>query len=237
MTEPFFYSGFPNRKRHLILLGYFVFIVVMFCYAFNTNAQSNLAHPKYIFFLHNRFIELNELSAKHPEYGRAEYNAILDSFKQDGFIVISEKRAANTEATAYAKKIVTQIDSLIQLGIPPNQITVIGTSKGGYIAQYVSTYLANPSVNYVFIGCFSTSDIQSLPEINFCGNILCIYELSDAYATSAESRRMTSKLKVTRFKEIALNTGLKHGFLFKLLVEWLNPCKMWAIQNYNFDKK
>lgn len=190
---------------------------------------------RYIFFLHNKFIEENDLNTAHPEYGKAEYNEILASFRKDNFIVFSEKRKKNTNVADYAEKIVKQIKSLLKKGISPSKITVIGTSKGGYIAQFVSTYLANPDVNFVFIGCFRDVDIEEIPDINFCGNILTIYEKSDIYGVSAVKRKETSKLKVNHFKEIELNTNLKHGFLYKALDEWIVPCKKWANGNYELN--
>ncbi|WP_343697658.1 alpha/beta hydrolase [Flavobacterium sp.] len=195
--------------------------------------QTSNKDQRYIFFLHNKFIEENDLNTAHPEYGKAEYNEILASFRKDNFIVFSEIRKKNTNASNYAKKIVKQIKNLLKKGVSPNKITVIGTSKGGYIAQYVSTYLANPDVNFVFIGCFRDVDIQEIPDINFCGNILTIYEKSDIFGVSAVKRKETSKLKINHFKEIELNTNLKHGFLYKALDEWLLPSKKWAEGNYN----
>ncbi len=211
-----------------------LFIALFTCIAFsqeNTTKQDQ----RYIFFLHNAFAEQNPLNVAHPEYGKAEYNEILASFRKDNFIVYSEIRSKNTNATKYAEKIVKQIKELLKEGVSPNKITVIGTSKGGYIAQYVSTYLANPDVNFVFIGCFRDVDIEQAPEINFCGNILTIYEKSDIYGVSAIKRKETSKLKINHFKEIELNTNLKHGFLYKALDEWIVPSKKWANGNYDLN--
>jgi hypothetical protein len=194
---------------------------------------SNLSFGQdYVFFLHNRFVESNPLDAMHPEYGKCGYQEIINEFKKENFTVLSEKRKANTNVKQYAKKIVSQIDSLFKKGVKPYNITVIGTSKGGYIAQYVSTYLKNPDVNFIFIGCFIETDIVDYPEINFCGNILNIYEKSDEFGNSAIKRKNTSTYKITNFKEIVLNTGLKHGFLFKPLQEWIKPCVKWARRNY-----
>lgn len=198
-------------------------------------SQTKNADQAYVFFLHNKFIEENDLNAAHPEYGKAEYDKILESFRKDNFIVFSEKRKKNTNASDYAEKVVKQIKTLLKKGIAPGKITVIGTSKGGYIAQYVSTYLANPNVNFVFIGCFRDSDIEEIPDINFCGNILTIYERSDIYGVSALKRKETSKLKINHFKEIELNTNLKHGFLYKALDEWIAPSKKWANGNYELN--
>lgn len=187
---------------------------------------------RYIFFLHNRFLEEFELSDKHPEFGNVEYVEIIEKFESEGFRLFSEIRPKNTDVKLYANKIVHQIDSLFQLGVKAKNITVIGTSKGGYIAQYVSTYLKNPHVNFVFIGSVSKQDLAENREINFCGNILNIYEKSDTLGVSALQRKETSTLRITRFKEIELHTGLKHGFLYKSLDEWIVPSVQWAKRVY-----
>lgn len=213
---------------------FFTFFITVFFISVGFS-QEKTSNQRYIFFLHNKFVEENDLNTPHPEYGKAEYNEIINSFKADNFIVFSEIRSKNTNAAAYAKKVVKQIKALLKKGISPNNITVIGTSKGGYIAQYVSTYLANPDVNFVFIGSFIDRDIEESPQINFCGNILTIYEKSDIYGVSAVKRKETSKLKINHFKEIELNTNRKHGFLYKALDEWILPSKKWANGNYVLD--
>lgn len=214
----------------------FTFLIILL-FNHTSFSQSKTANKdqRYIFFLHNAYVEQNALDVPHPEYGKAEYNEILESFRKDNFIVFSEIRSKNTNAATYAKKIAKQINGLLKKGISANKITVIGTSKGGYIAQYVSTYLANPEVNFVFIGCFRDVDIEEIPDINFCGNILTIYEKSDIYGVSAVKRKETSKLKINHFKEIELNTNLKHGFLYKAADNWIAPSKKWANGNYDLN--
>ncbi|CAL2086057.1 conserved hypothetical protein [Tenacibaculum sp. 190524A05c] len=190
---------------------------------------------KYLFFLHNRFLETHELNDIHPEYGRTQYKEILAKFQNAGFNVISEKRKGNVNARAYAHLIINKIDSLIQSGIQAQNITVAGTSKGGYIAQYVSSLANNPNLNFVFVASFQESDIEHIPEINYCGNILNIYEKSDPFGVSAIKRKNSSTCHIQNFKEIQLNTGLKHGFLFQPLQEWIQPTIEWA--NGNYDMK
>ncbi|WP_231128631.1 alpha/beta hydrolase [Chryseobacterium vaccae] len=188
----------------------------------------------YVFFLHNKFLENHPSGTISPEYNtKAEYNEILASFRKDGFVVISEKRKPKTDAVMYARKVTAQIDSLTAMGVKPDHITVVGTSKGGYIAQFVSTYAKNPDLNFVLIGCYQNSDIKEIPDINFCGNILTIYEKTDSYGVSAIKRKELSTLPVTRFKEMEINTGLKHGFLYLASDEWILPAKKWAARNYD----
>lgn len=189
----------------------------------------------YLFYLHNRFIEEFELTEEHPEYGRAEYKEIIAAFEQNGFTVFSEKRAKDTDIRQYAKKVVQQIDSLLKSGVPADHITVLGTSKGGYIGQYVSTYLKNPNVNFVLIGCYMADDVREWPDIQLCGNILSIYDESDVYGVPMLERVETSKLKVTRFRELELTTGMKHGFLYKPLQDWIFPATQWGRRNYQWE--
>ncbi|WP_034886238.1 hypothetical protein [Gillisia sp. JM1] len=206
-------------------------IGILFCSTLFACGNNN--DDKFIFFLHNRFLEEHDLSQLHPEYGRTEYLEIINEFKKSGFEVISEKRNGNASAREYAGRLVIQIDSLIKIGTEPKNITIVGTSKGGYIAQYVSTLANNPDLNFVFIASFRNEDILNIPEINYCGNILTIYEKSDPFGVSAKVRVENSTCDIKHFKEIELNTGMNHGFLFKPLKEWIEPTINWANGNYN----
>ena len=188
----------------------------------------------YIFFLHNNFIEEQGLEGEHPQYGKAEYIEILDAFKKENFKVISEIRKKSTDVKEYAKKVVIQIDSLIKSGVTPSHITVIGTSKGGYIAMFVSSYLKNPNVNFVFIASCSKVNDFTPPDLNFCGNILSIHEKSDVPSHSCLELKNKSTNTMPHFKELQLNTGLKHGFLFKAMPEWIAPCVLWGNQKYDW---
>lgn len=223
-------------KNKIYIIRTLLFLVFVGCHS-SKISQNSETEKDYIFFIHNKFLEENPDGTFAEEYNiKVEYNEILKSFKNDGFIVFSEKRLPKTNGVEYAKKVVKQIDSLISKGVQPNHITVIGTSKGGYIAQFVSSFAKNPNLNFVFIGSFQDTDIEEIPTINFCGNILTIYEKSDVFGVTAIKRKETSKLKINQFKEIELNTGLKHGFLYIASEEWIKPCKMWAKRNYEMTE-
>ncbi|WP_299610087.1 alpha/beta hydrolase [uncultured Aquimarina sp.] len=206
------------------------FLGILFCVMFYAcKAQKD---DRIIFFLHNRFLEEHTLQESHPQYGKVAYKEILDAFKKSGFKVMSEQRNGNVNARTYAIGIVNQINSLLKKGVAPDKITVVGTSKGGYIAQYVSTLANNQDLNFVFVASFRDSDIEQIPEINYCGNILTIYEKSDPFGVSASKRKENSTCTIKNFKEIELNTGMGHGFLFKPLQEWITPTIQWAKGNY-----
>lgn len=186
---------------------------------------------KYIFYLHNRFFEEAGVKGVHPQYGAADYNDLVKAFSQTSFTVISELRKRNTDANTYAEKIVKQVDSLLQSGVKPGDITVIGASKGAYIAMRVSSLLKNKQVNFVFIG-ICNDEMTTDTSLLFYGNILSIYEKSDDLGQSCGKLRQRSHERVGHYKEITLNTGLKHGFLYTPLDEWVNPSIRWANGHY-----
>lgn len=185
----------------------------------------------YIFYLHGKIVENQGPDAVDNAngYGAYKYYDILDSLKKGKTIVISEVRPKDTQVKIYALKVKKQIDSLLKMGVAARDITVIGASKGSIIAMYASSLLKNSSVNYVFMAaCYEDESDQ---EINFYGNILSIYEKSDAAGSCMKIKNRSAG--INHYKEIEINTGLRHGFLYKPLKEWINPAKQWASNNYN----
>jgi len=87
-------------------------------------------HPlekKHVFFLHNKYLQLFPLGTSHPQYGQVEYHEIISAFENEGFAVISEIREKDTDGEIYAKKIAGQVDSLLKIGVKPEQFTIFGT--------------------------------------------------------------------------------------------------------------
>ncbi|MBV8328438.1 alpha/beta hydrolase [Chryseobacterium sp.] len=202
-------------------------IIVLLFSSWLLSAQQS-PRKQYIFFLHNKFLEEHSLKEEHPKYGVAEYESVLLQLRGKNKVVISEKRKPNVEPEIYALKVKKQIDSLVRKGISAGDITVVGTSQGGYIAQYVSYYEKNPLLKFVFIGAtFKDDSLEKDKNFRLYGRILSITEKSDEghVPLSKESRFTRSDIKT--FREIELNTGLNHGFLFKALDVWIVPTKEW----------
>lgn len=205
----------------------------LFSFLFLLSNFLTAQQQQYIFFLHNKFLEGNSLTEKHPKYGVAEYKPILFKLKDKNTVVISEKRADHTDPEIYARKIVAQIDSLKTKGVPSKNISIVGTSQGGYIAQYVSYYAKNPDLKFIIIGAsFKDDSLNEDPDFKLYGKILSITEKSDDghVAFSTQKRFQNSQIKA--FKEIEVSTGMNHGFLFKALDVWLVPTKEWVQKKF-----
>ncbi len=97
---------------------------------------------RYLFYIHGKLIEdQGTVDAVSPAFGPYEYTEILDYLTGAGFTVISEARTAPTDGVAYAQEIGAQIEALLEAGVPPANITVMGFSKGGGIAILTSAWL------------------------------------------------------------------------------------------------
>ena len=191
------------------------------------------AAQRYVFYLHGKIVEDQGPNARNDAFGSYEYENILAAFRNEHFIVISECRKPNTDVKDYAHKVAGQMDSLLKLGVKPGDITVIGASKGALIAMFVSTYVKNPHVNYVFMSSCNDYVFSSFADIEFCGNILSIYEKSDPGNGSCDLLKKRSHLTVPYYKDLEINTGLKHGYLYKPIPEWVKPSVKWANGDYN----
>lgn len=187
------------------------------------------ARSRYLFYLHGRIIEdKGARDAVHERHGVYEYEKILETFGRAGFVVISEARARDTDVGQYAAKVVGQINALLKAGVAPRSITVVGASKGSYIAMSVSSLLKQREVNFVLMaGCGETTSNNR--ALNLYGNVLSIYDASDNGPGSCENIFKRSE-GLSRRRELKINLGLGHGFLYRPYKEWIEPAVEWAKQ-------
>jgi hypothetical protein len=185
----------------------------------------------YLFFLHGQIVENQGIRPTSKKYGTYEYHKILDTFKEKGFIVISEAREKNTNVLTYAKKITGQVNRLLKAGVPQGNITVVGASKGGAIAFYVSSEMKQREINYVIIASCVGKFAQDAANrgMILTGNVLSIYDIKDEHFGSCQPFFQAAKDKgLNRSKEIALDMGNGHGFHYVPAKEWIDPVIDWA---------
>ena len=180
---------------------------------------------RYLFYLHGRIVERGRRPISE-EYGAYEYDQILETFKAKGFVVISEQRPVGTDVEKYAGKVAGQVRQLLKAGVPPRNITLVGASQGSFIAMLASTYLKNRDVNFVIMaGC--SAEARFLEIVDLHGNVLSIYERTDG-AGSCEKYRVDAT-GLARYQEKELQTGLRHGFIYRPIPEWVEPTISWAL--------
>lgn len=185
----------------------------------------------YLFYLHGKIIEDQGFPAVSPDYGEYEYQAILEALERYDYVVISEQRRTDTDSIEYARRVAGQVTMLLVAGVPPEQITVVGASKGAGIAVYVSHALANNKINYALLSICHPDNVQGFMqnEITLSGNVLSIYDASDELAGSCQELFAFSEGRgINRYEEVVLDIGMGHGILYQPLIEWVLPTVEWG---------
>ncbi len=179
----------------------------------------------YLFYLHGLIVELAGIRPKSEEHGYYEYRLILEELAKQGFFVISEARKKDTQVQPYAEKIADQIKTLIEKGVPPENIIVVGASKGGAIAVYVSTFLKEKRLNYVILaGLFEKYLVDE--NLKLYGNVLSIHDRADKLGITPQKYFQRSE-GLGEFEEIILDLDKGHGIIYKPYHEWLDPMMNW----------
>jgi hypothetical protein len=180
---------------------------------------------RYLFYLHGLIVEMAGVRPKSEEHGYYEYQLILEELAGEGFIVISEARPQGTEIKTYAEHIVSQIKQLLAGGVPPENITVAGASKGGIISAYVSTMLREQGINYLFLaGLFEKCLTDA--TLKLYGNVLSIHDRSDKLSITPALYFQRSA-GLGRFKEIVLSLDVGHGLIYRPYRQWIDPFLAW----------
>jgi len=180
---------------------------------------------KYLFFLHNYYVEIKGVD------GDCKYNDLLQAFAKEDQIVISEVRTGKIVPCTYASKVSAQVEELVSAGVPPQNITVSGHSKGGAIALCVSSQLKNNKINYVIMAGCEIAGIKKYkmyPDFtNLQGRILSVYANSDTVAGSCSNAfsMATDGLSDT---ELVLNSEKGHKLFFTPDSTWLIPVLRWV---------
>jgi hypothetical protein len=198
-------------------------------YAFPPRIDSS---ARYLFYVHGRIIEDQGIPAISPEHGEYKYADILATLQSYGFVVISERRLKDTDVEVYAERLVAQVESLVDSGVPPSSITVVGASKGAAIAVLVSNLLHDADLNYVLLGSCHPDMVRDwvASGTTLSGNVLSIYDFADEeFSGSCQDLFTLSEGRgLARHEEIVLQVGTGHGVLYQPLDEWILPTVQWA---------
>jgi hypothetical protein len=184
---------------------------------------------RYLFYLHGLIVENEGVRPTNPKFGVYEYEEILETFKNRGFIVISEPRPKGTDPEQYAAKVVEQIKSLLKAGVPAQHIIVVGASRGGGIAVITSTRLKNREVRFAILAACGDWDVYKKVGVDLWGAILSVYDVKDDMAGTC-SGFFKKSTGISEKKEVVLKLGLGHGILYRPLKEWVDLVTEWALK-------
>lgn len=180
----------------------------------------------YVFFYHGAIAEgtvENPTSERHGVYDLSGLKQALDS---DAYYLVAETREKNANVQAHAQRLADKVSALIEQGVSPSNISIVGFSKGGGIVATAAGLIGNGDIRYALLAsCPQDSETVDWPP--FEGRLLSLYEKGDVWAGSCAFLTQGSP-KVDEFKEIALQTGLGHGEFYRPQKRWLEPLVSWV---------
>ena len=184
---------------------------------------------RYVFYSHGLIVEGDDARPKHPEFGIYEYPAIRQAiFDGGGFNLIAHHRPKNTDMFDYAVQLTSWVNRLIEAGVSPSRISIIGFSRGGQITALASNSLKDTGVNTAIMAIGVNGDFRIDQPLSFGGQVLSIYETSDVVTSC--NRLLERSVDAISTKEVAISTGKKHGAFYTPLQEWILPLREWLIE-------
>ncbi|MDD3119185.1 MAG: hypothetical protein PHQ27_08410 [Victivallales bacterium] len=190
---------------------------------FSTVPADILPNKKYIIYLVG---DLNEMQYKN-------YKAIIETFTKYGFIIISNPVQNSAYTYNYIKAIANEVLMLLNAGVQPANITVLGYSDGGTAAIKVSALVENPYVNYIIVGgCPKPDSTNAFTEDNIVtpvGRFLNIYDRDDEnFGRFTPVFRHVKSKKPRAVQEKRVVSGKGHKFGLEPLNVWMVPSLQFA---------
>ena len=196
-------------------------------------ARAAAEPPRHLIYVHGRIVQMEQSARpKSPEYGYYEFEKILAAFRDRGFEVTGEIRPKDATVSDAADHVADQVRRLLASGVPADHVTVVGASMGASIAFLASARLKNPDLRFATLGACLATNVEALVQEEGAGpsgRLLAIREASDELDGACPAWKDTvASAGPLRAREIVLHNGLRHGFLYKPLPEWVDPVARWA---------
>ena len=80
-------------------------------------------------------------------------------------------------------------------------------------------------MKYVIMGGCWPETYKDYRELSLSGNFLSIIETTDPHGSC--NNLFGGRKNIKSYKEIKLNTGLSHGFIYKGYKAWIDPLVAW----------
>jgi hypothetical protein len=179
---------------------------------------------RYVIYSHGLIVEGEDPKPISPKYGQYDFPAIKQSlFKDGGFNLIAYQRPKSSD-DSYADTLKSWVHRLVDAGVAPSRITLVGFSRGAQLTALASNGLASAGINTALMAICENGEVSHAPGLNLGGNLLSIYETSDELGTCG---KLAARSHLKSFKEVSISTGKKHGAFFQPLPEWIAPLKQW----------
>jgi hypothetical protein len=186
------------------------------------------ANERYVIFSHGLIAEGTDAKPISPKFGLYDFPAIKQALFEGGnFNLIAIQRPKDAEFDAHVTNLVSLVQRLLDAGVKPSRITLVGFSRGGQLTAVASSHLADKGINTAIIAICMDGDFSVDAPLSLGGNFLSVYETSDELKSCS---KLAKHSHLTSFKEVSVSTGKGHGAFFEPRPEWVRPLKQWIAE-------
>jgi hypothetical protein len=183
------------------------------------------ASERYVIYSHGMIVEGDDPKPVSPKYGQYDFPAIKQSlFRAGGFNLIAYQRPKSSD-DAYADTLKSWVRRLLDSGVKPSRITLVGFSRGAQLTALASSSLASAGINTALLAICENGEVSHAPGLSLGGNLLSIYETSDELGSCG---RLAARSHLESFREVPISTGKEHGAFFQPLPAWIQPLRAWT---------
>jgi hypothetical protein len=181
----------------------------------------------YVFYSHGYIVEGDNPTPVDERFGWGLYDfpKIKEALSDDSYTLIATHREKDTNPYRYATELSMQVRQLVDQGVNPKKITIMGFSRGAFITGLTSDKLSDLGVNTIIMAGCGRLISKGHMDIKVFGHVLSIYEKSDRANTCEKLKEKSADLD--SFEEIEINTGLEHGAFYRPISQWVDPVKAW----------
>lgn len=198
------------------------------------------AEKFYMFYIHDDIVKARNMTPEHPEYGRYEYEEIVNRLSTEGYTVISYPREEDAHPYLYAEETAEGIRRLLRAGVPAKHISVVAAGRGAAIAVLILKEVAEPEINAVLLNACTDAFTQfwiGNDEL-MAGTVLSIYHPGDGGKSSCgEYFKHCGSERIPLWREIELGEQSSPGFYFRPGIDWVLPTLLWASGKYELVRQ
>ncbi|MEO0575184.1 MAG: alpha/beta hydrolase [Pseudomonadota bacterium] len=221
-------------RNALIIARRFVALLVLLVYPSTTVAGNVFADfpshvdadASYVVYSHGLIVEGENPTPVHPRWGTYDFPAIKAALAEKGdFHLVAHHRSKGTDVSLYVERLSNWVRTLVEAGVAPERITLIGFSRGGEITARASNQLRPLPINTILLATCWERGVQDEPAITLTGRLLSIYETTDVALSCEKLAERSGKL--IDFEEVVISTGKEHGAFFRPDPSWVDPLLSW----------
>ena len=184
----------------------------------------------YVIYSHGRIVEGDDPKPIHERWGIYDFPAIVSRLAEgNSFVLVAHHRSEDTDVPIYVERLKSWVRKLVEVGVEPESITLVGFSRGGQITALAASQLKPMNINTALLATCWENGVQDQPSITLSGRLLSIYETTDSALSCRNSAARSARL--SSFEEVDISTGKEHGAFYKPLSDWVEPLLLWIKKN------